>query len=223
MRLSPGEAPSFGGAFSWRGFSILVIGGEVLYALPLIEVCIYDGQKKTYHFRRELRKMGFRFQNEPDKCWYSEVEASELVALEDWCFKRRLEIETPYSKRSADYRKAFFEANTPNAGRSRYFCAYCGLPMRKDRITVDHLIAVKRAQQSRFYLNLLRKWGCDSVNDVRNLVPSCGRCNSRKGTKAGVWVLRGKLGRRAWFWVVKWSVYGIIVLGGICIFVVFCC
>ncbi len=179
-------------------------------------VRIYDGRRSTYHFRRELGRMGFRFQSEPDKCWSGEVEASEVGALEEWCFKRRLEIETPYSRRSSDYRKAFFEANAPNAGKCRYFCAYCGFPVRKDRITVDHLIAVKRAQRSRFYLYLLRKWGCKSVNDVWNLVPSCRRCNSKKGTKAGVWVFRGKLGRHTRFWVVMWIFYGIILLAGLC-------
>ena len=190
--------------------------------LQLVKVRIYDGQRSTYRYRRELRNMSFCFQSEPDKCWYGEVEASEIGALEEWCFKRRLEIETPYSKRSSDYRKVFFEAFVPNAGKHRYFCAYCGFPVRKERITVDHLIAVKRAQRSRFYLNLLRKWCCGSVNDVRNLVPSCRRCNSRKGTKAGVWVLLGKLGRYARFWVAVWILYGVLLLGGLWLFVVGC-
>ena len=181
-----------------------------------VKVRIYDGRKNTYRYRRDLRRMGFLFQGEPDKCWCGEVDVVEVGALEDWCFKRKLEIETPYSRRSSDYRRVFFEACAPNAGKCRYFCAYCGFPVRKERITVDHLIAVKRAQRSRFYLNLLRKWDCESVNDVRNLVPSCRRCNSRKGTKAGVWVLLGELGRHSLFWIVMWSFYGVGALGGLC-------
>lgn len=180
----------------------------------MVMVKVYDGRRKTYRYRKELKQMGFRFDSKPEAHWASEVSEDSLSGLEDWCFERRLEIETPYSKRSADYRRVFFEANEPNFGRERYLCVYCGLPIRKDRVAVDHLIAVKKAQRSRYYLNLLWKWGCENVNDIRNLVPSCRRCNSRKGTKAGIWVVRGLLGRKKGFWVAMWMFYTLIVIWG---------
>ena len=178
-------------------------------------VRVYDGRRKAYRYRKALKAMGFRFASEPAAHWWNEVSEDRVRELEEWCFERRLEIETPYTRRSTDYRKAFFGAFEPNLGKDRYLCVYCGLPVRKEKITVDHLIAVKRAQRSRVYLGLLRRWGCESVNDVRNLVPSCRRCNSRKGTKAGSWVVRGLLGRKKAFWVTVWCFYALAAAAGL--------
>ena len=179
----------------------------------MVLVKVYDGRRKTYRYRKDLKKLGFRFSETPEAHWWIEASEDEVGRMEDWCFERRLEIETPYSRRSGDYRKVFLEANGPNFGRDRYLCVYCGFPIRQDKVTVDHLIAVKKAQRSRYYLGLLRKWGCASVNDVLNLVPCCRRCNSRKGTKAGIWVIRGLLGRKRWFLALMWLVYVFIIIG----------
>lgn len=181
----------------------------------MVLVKIYDGMRGTYRYRRELKRLGFRFHSKPEVHWWAEVGDSEVGRLEDWCFHRKLEIETSYTRRSSDYRKAFFEAKEPNCGKKRYFCAYCGFPIRKDEVTVDHLIAVKRAQRSKFYLRLLRRMGCESVNDVRNLVPACKRCNSKKGTRAGRWVIKGLLGRSGLVWGIRWCVYLIIIAAAV--------
>lgn len=176
-------------------------------------VRVFDGKRKTYRYRADLKRLGFSYSPKPEPQWYCEVEDDRLAELEEWCFQRKLEIETPYSKRGWDYRKTFFEANEPNCGQERFFCAYCGLPVHRDKITVDHLIAVKKAQRSKFYLEKLRELDCESVNDVRNLVACCKRCNSRKGTKAGSWVLRGILGRHMGFWWFMWAVRLLLVFG----------
>lgn len=180
----------------------------------MVLVRVFDGKRKTYRYRKDLKRLGFRFDSKPEAHWWAEAGEDEVPGLEEWCFQRRLEIETPFSKRSTDYRKVFFGANGPNCGRERYFCAYCGLPVHQDLITVDHLIAVKQAQRSRFYLEKLRQWGCGSVNEAQNLVACCKRCNSRKGTKAGIWVLRGLVGRSNCFWIIRWVIRLLVVLLG---------
>lgn len=176
-------------------------------------VRVYDGKRKTYRYRKDLKEKGFVFSSRPEPHWENEVDEDAVFELEDWCFQRKLEIETPFSKRSSDYRKTFFEVNEPNCDKERFFCAYCGLPVHRDRVTVDHLIAVKRAQRSKRYLEKLRAWDCESVNDVKNLVACCKRCNSRKGTKAGFWVVRGKIGRHKIFWWAVWAIRVLLFFG----------
>ena len=65
---------------------------------------------------------------------------------------------------------------------------------------VDHLIPVARAKKGGFARQMLKEEGIANVNDVRNLVPSCRRCNRRKGTKMGVWYIRGILGKYPVYW-----------------------
>lgn len=178
---------------------------------------VFDGRRRTYRYRQELRRLGLQFSANPEPHWKAEVSEDCLCELEDWCFDRKLEIETPFSRRSNDYRKVFFEACGPNFGKDKYLCVYCGFPIPKAKVTVDHLVAVKKAQRSRYYLRQLKGRGLKSVNDVLNLVPCCKRCNSRKGAKAGVWVFRGQLGRCKRFWYFVWvlellSIFGLLTV-----------
>lgn len=174
----------------------------------LVKIC--DGRRSTYQYRKELRNHGFRYSSEPTPHWIADISDGELPQLEAWCFARRLALVSRVSERSSEYRKTFFEKNTGNAAEEKYFCAYCGRILKKDRVTVDHIISVKKAQTSRTYLGLLRKLGFETVNDVRNLVPSCRRCNSRKGPKGGLWILKGFLGKYRAFWIIVWLFYLVI-------------
>lgn len=170
----------------------------------MVYIRVFDGRSSTYRYRNELKRLGLRFSASPEPHWEAVVSEGCLREIEDWCFDRRLEIETPFSKRSSNYRKAFFDAYEPNFRKDRYLCVYCGTPLRKAKVTVDHLIAVKQAQSSRYYLRRLQDRGFESVNDVRNLVPCCKRCNSRKGAKAGLWVAIGRVGKHKRFWYLVW-------------------
>lgn len=172
---------------------------------------VLDGKKSTYKYRNELRKLGFRYSSEPKPHWWVEISEEALCEIEVWCFTRKLSVVTPYSERALDYRQRFFERVRGNFGNARYLCVYCGRVLRKDKVSVDHLISVKKSQSSQFYLNLLRKKGFENVNDIRNLAPSCKHCNSRKGTKGGLWLLRGLLGRHLSFWILVWVVRSVLL------------
>lgn len=90
-------------------------------------------------------------------------------------------------------------------------CRYCNRKITRNAMEVDHLIPVARAKKGGYARWKLKEKGIHNVNDVRNLVPSCRRCNRRKGSKMGLWYIRGILG--------KYPVYWKIVLVGKIIFI----
>ncbi|MGF7010560.1 5-methylcytosine-specific restriction endonuclease McrA [Lachnospiraceae bacterium PF1-22] len=103
-------------------------------------------------------------------------------------------------ERSSNYRNEFFKHTTPP-----YRCRYCNKVLSEQEVTVDHLIPVKQAKVSSRARKQLKAKGCDSVNDIKNLVPSCARCNSKKGQKMGLWVIRGELGKYKGYWYLHYS------------------
>ena len=62
---------------------------------------------------------------------------------------------------------------------------------------------VARVKKSRYARFLLRIRGIRNVNDTRNLVASCHRCNERKRDQTGLWYLRGLLGRYRVYWLIR--------------------
>ena len=107
-------------------------------------------------------------------------------------------------RRSSDYRDRFLEAH-PGPWR----CRYCHRRLREPgEMTVDHIVPVdavdpfgsypewKRAAARRAMGRLSMR----GVNDLANLAPSCRRCNSSKGNRAGLWTVRGLLGAKRWYW-----------------------
>lgn len=103
-------------------------------------------------------------------------------------------------RRSHDYRKRFLELN-PGPWR----CRYCNRKLDESTMTVDHLVPVDavssgnalRRAVARKALHLL---GAQTVNGTDNLVAACKPCNSSKGPKMGLWLLRGILGRYEAYW-----------------------
>lgn len=121
-------------------------------------------------------------------------------------------------RRSTDYRKKYFETNHPLIGKY-YFCAYCGRPLVKAKVTIDHVIPVRKVQTSKFLQFLLDKKMKD-VNDDKNLVASCARCNKRKGQKITLaYIIRGFLGKRKWFWILYYTII-LITIGAVGIFII---
>lgn len=118
--------------------------------------------------------------------------------------------------RSRDYRKKFV-ADNPGPWR----CRYCHKLLKgASDMTVDHVIPVAAFNgNSRlrgwYYRRKLDKQGITDVNDPRNLVPACKRCNSRKGQKTGIWVLKADLGAHPAYWIARPFLY-LAILGGVC-------
>lgn len=112
-------------------------------------------------------------------------------------------------RRNGHYRSTFFSSNPTGNIRRKYRCVYCGSYKKDNTITVDHLVPVtavdsKFGLSRTYYRGLLRRMGCvKGVNDPRNLVASCYKCNQRKGSRAGVWVMRGRLGRHPSYWIIR--------------------
>ena len=96
--------------------------------------------------------------------------------------------------RSSNYRNTFFANCEPLHGK--YWCAYCGRRLNKKDVVVDHIIPIGAVKESRRAGRALRG---QSINNPGNLVAACRKCNIKKGDKAGLWVVRAKLGRHRWF------------------------
>jgi len=97
-------------------------------------------------------------------------------------------------RHSSNYRAMYFEHN-PGLKNKFYFCPYCGKVMwNKDKITIDHIYSVRYVQVRP---NLRKRFSeLDyGVNSISNLTSCCKRCNSRKGSKGGLWIIRGKYGK----------------------------
>lgn len=99
-------------------------------------------------------------------------------------------------KRSSNYRQIFFENN-----QGPYRCRYCNRRLKKEYLQVDHLVPVDKVEKTEIAKLLLKLRGIEDVNNIRNLVPSCGKCNRAKGNNMGWWYLRGIFGQYKWYWV----------------------
>lgn len=109
--------------------------------------------------------------------------------------------------RSNNYRDKFFKTH-----EGPYRCIYCHKKIRKDQIEVDHLIPISKAKNSLLARNLLYISGISDVNDPKNLVASCRRCNRKKGSKMGVWIIRGYLGRYRAYWIIHHIIVAAIII-----------
>lgn len=173
---------------------------------------------KTYNKRIWLKTHGFTYNGGSKYITYTSDR--EAVKLERKCRKMglRTRLKTSFTERSTNYRNIFFQANKPVFGKY-YICAYCGCLMTREQTTVDHLIPIGAAQKSEYMRKKMLRMGYDSVNDVRNLVPACERCNQKKSAKTGRWITRGRIGRHAWVWAARKIVRAVIIIAIIYIFV----
>lgn len=63
-------------------------------------------------------------------------------------------------------RDAWFLVNKPY-GDSPYICHYCEKPLKKEEVTLDHILQSGRYEQTRY--------------DLSNLVPACKEDNNKRG------------------------------------------
>lgn len=127
-------------------------------------------------------------------------------------YKARFFFDDEFGSRTRDYRTVFFRTYKP-AVRGMYFCAYCGRLLTEKKMTVDHLYPVAKVSRSMKMRKKLRREGINSLNDARNLVPACMPCNRHKKDRMGLWILRGKIGRSAFLWHIRWCLrYALLVM-----------
>ncbi|MDO4289464.1 MAG: HNH endonuclease signature motif containing protein [Eubacterium sp.] len=165
------------------------------------------GEGPGFWIRRRLKKQGFeKYQQGAGRPYWKKqmtFDGGLVKKYERYCQKKGLSFSCTDIKytRSAGYRRAFFEHNGGILGRGgHYFCAYCGRIHSARKITVDHLLPIHGVSTRRSYRFFLRLLGMADVNDVQNLVPACEGCNQKKGSRGGLWILRGMLGRHNAFW-----------------------
>ena len=132
-------------------------------------------------------------------CWEATVDEDDLRSIAARARKDGLLLEAvpvEYA-RSSGYRQEFLAA----AGNGPYRCRYCNRKLERGDLTVDHLVPVAAARKSWIARLVLSLAGAEGVNDAKNLVPACNRCNARKGAKGGLWIVRGLLGRYKGYWI----------------------
>lgn len=115
--------------------------------------------------------------------------------------------------RSRDYRYQFIK-NNPGYKKDykHYHCAYCGKKILKENMEVDHIISVHKAKTTFAAKFLMWFLGLKDVNDPRNLVASCSRCNRRKGSMGNDWLIAAVIGRSYNLWIVRKTLRACIFL-----------
>lgn len=106
-------------------------------------------------------------------------------------------------ERSKHYRSDYFKRHKGLFNLGIYHCAYCGKILTKKGLEVDHLIPVNKVKFWGVGRLLMRLSGISDINDRKNLVASCKKCNSQKRDRLGVWVIQGFFGRFWTIWFLK--------------------
>lgn len=170
-----------------------------------VAVRISNGKNRIYDYRTELNRAGFEFNERQYSSFYEkrmpEENADEWVAF---CKKYRLRCDVIPEQymRSGDYRKEFFKETKP-VTPAKYRCAYCGRKLTYKQVQVDHVIPVNKMSYDKGVRFFAKQFGIENVNDTKNLVSSCRHCNLSKGTKMGMWVWRGFLGKSELLWKIR--------------------
>ena len=150
--------------------------------IPVVVDCRARGILR-YHFR--LRRFGL--DRGDGKKYRGLVTERKAERLKEYCRQKHLKfyIDNRYGTRGSSYRARFLRHHDPVFGMF-YFCAYCGKPVSKKNVTVDHLYPVAKVSRDPALQKKLRRQGIDDLNSERNLVPACYRCNQAKAAQTGV-------------------------------------
>jgi 5-methylcytosine-specific restriction endonuclease McrA len=168
-------------------------------------VIITEGNNIPSSFHKVLIRYGVR-KVSPNK-YKGQVTKKQYRALRKICWRHYLHFasDNAYGKRSSDYRFVFFKNARPVFGKY-YLCTYCGRLVSKAKVEVDHLYPIGKVSKSLRLQKKLKRKGINNVNDLRNLVPSCKRCNRMKGAELGFWIIRGRIGRHPKVWLIRWMI-----------------
>lgn len=166
-----------------------------------MRVTITGGLLPTFLFSRKLKSMGFKKRKEKGYFfWYRHIDddkTDKIKNIKHFCRCRLLRcmIIDDSMERSNNYRSVFLKRYKGLFCTGVYFCAYCNSPIRRSKMTVDHIVSVYNARTNPSYRHLLERLNIQNVNDIRNLAPSCFKCNRRKSSDGGLWIIRGYFGK----------------------------
>ena len=163
----------------------------------------------TPEVRKNLKRKGLSWDGIE---YHGMVSKNRLKKLQLYADEEGLtfRIDNELGRRRADYRRRYFSSHPPDIG-NRYICVYCGKWMTRENTTVDHLYPVGRTARDLKLQKKLAAKGIQNINDPKNLVAACKRCNDRKKDSMRLWILRGRLGRLKWLWGVRYAVRGTVV------------
>ena len=163
---------------------------------------IIDIKTKNTPYLNDLNCYGFKY-NEKEMVWIKDGVKSEsfLQDIKRFCKKRSLDYQIIDNnfERNSSYRKDFFEHH--KNFKNYYFCAYCGKIYKKNQITVDHIISISAAKKHKYLRKILKFFGVENINDIKNLTPACSKCNSKKSSDLKGWVIKGFLGKYEKLWI----------------------
>lgn len=156
---------------------------------------IRNGKNTTYDYRRELFEDGFKLERKAYGKSYFELHVEDdnmvnQIKGKYGALHLNVEIVPDSLVRNNKYRDMYFKTYPAE----EYRCVYCGKILSKVETTIDHIYPVDKANTiaDKKYIE---KNGLSGINDIMNLVPSCRKCNSKKHTKTGLWILRAKVGK----------------------------
>lgn len=166
-----------------------------------MKITITDGLLPTIFFKKGLEKMRFHSKRKGTNFYWEKSMSDDCLdkakEIKRFCRRRLLHcsIIDDSMERSTHYRSDYLKKHKGLFGTGLYFCAYCHSPVRKHKMTVDHIVSVYNARTNKKYRRLLERLSIQNVNDVRNLAASCFKCNSRKSSDGGFWIVRGYFGK----------------------------
>ena len=161
--------------------TISIIGGYTLKP---------ENLKKIENLLLELQDLGYN-QETKEHTLIIKTRRENFDKIIQFAKKNDLKakITDEISTRSEDYRTAFFDYYK---NLEYYRCTYCHKIICKSIAEVDHVYPVNAVQTNLKIYDRFYKRG-KSVNDISNLVISCHKCNTQKGSKMGIWLFKGKL------------------------------
>ncbi len=187
-----------------------------------MKIRIYMGFFRRLFYSRRMKKMRFYFKKDKGLKYYQkhidDKNETELIAVRKFCRVRllRYSILDDRMERSSSYRIRFLKEKRGIFGSDIFICAYCGRPVPLKKLKIDHIVSVYNAGNSKVYRKILALRGIENVNDIRNLAPSCNKCNAIKSSSGGLWIIRGMFGRSWIRSLLKETV--LLVLGGFALY-----
>lgn len=99
--------------------------------------------------------------------------------------------------------RGFYEKKDCSKWEKNKMFHFCRRKLAREKITIDHIFPVHCMEEYPAVRRRAALFGIRGSNDLKNLVPACRRCNLRKGTRMGWWIIKGFLGRTWWYWPVR--------------------